>query len=66
MDRRLDGLGDEPRPGTPCTLTDALAEEVVRTLQEGPEGTTQWSRRESAARVGITRAAHLAGVRPAT
>src|SRR5215469_10576324 len=27
--RRLDGLGDEPRPGVPRTITDARVEEVV-------------------------------------
>jgi transposase-like protein len=33
--RRLDGLGDEPRPGVPRTITDAQVEEVVgRTLEE--------------------------------
>ena len=36
--RRLDGLGDEPRPGVPRTITDAQVEEVVvRTLEEVPE-----------------------------
>jgi transposase len=43
--RRLDGLGDEPRPGVPRTITDAQVEEVVvRTLEEVPEGATHWSR----------------------
>ena len=37
--RRLDGLGDEPRPGVPRTIADALVEEeVVRTLEEVPGG----------------------------
>jgi transposase len=52
---RLDGLGDEPRPGVPRTITDAQVEEVVvRTLEETPEGATHWSRRELARRVGIS------------
>jgi transposase len=52
---RLDGLGDEPRPGVPRTITDAQVEEVVvRTLEEVPEGSTHWSKRELAARVGIS------------
>jgi transposase-like protein len=35
---RLDGLGDEPRPGVPRTITDAQVEEVVvQTLEETPE-----------------------------
>src|SRR5947207_11175968 len=53
--RRLDGLGDEPRPGVPRTITDAQVEEVVvRTLEEVPEGSTHWSKRELAKRVGIS------------
>jgi transposase len=52
---RLDGLGDEPRPGVPRTITDAQVEEVVvRTLEEVPEGATHWSKRELAKRVGIS------------
>ena len=53
--RRLDGLGDEPRPGVPRTITDAQVEEVVvRTLEEVPQGATHWSKRELARRVGIS------------
>ena len=53
--RRLDGLGDQPRPGVPRTITDAQVEEVVvRTLEETPEGATHWSKRELARRVGIS------------
>ncbi len=53
--RRLDGLGDEPRPGVPRTITDAQVEEViVRTLEEVPEGSTHWSKRALARRVGIS------------
>ena len=52
---RLDGLSDEPRPGVPRTIADAQVEEVVvRTLEEVPEGATNWSKRELAARVGIS------------
>jgi transposase len=52
---RLDGLGDEPRPGVPRTITDAQVEEVVvRTLEEVPEGATHWSKRELARRAGIS------------
>ena len=40
--KRLDGLGDEPRPGVPRTISDAQVEEVVvRTLEEVPEGATR-------------------------
>ena len=55
LERRLDGLNDEPRPGVPRTITDAQVEEVVvRILEEVPEGATHWPERELAARVGIS------------
>jgi transposase len=53
--RRPAGLGDEPRPGVPRTITDARVEEVVaRTLEEVPEGATHWSTRDLARQVGIS------------
>jgi transposase len=67
---RLDGLGDEPRPGVPRTITDAQVEEVVvRTLEEVPEGATHWSKRDLARRVGISpssvlRIWHAFGLQP--
>ncbi|MFE3187352.1 IS630 family transposase [Streptomyces violascens] len=55
LGRRLDGLGDEPRPGVPRSITDAKVEEVVvRTLEEVPEGCTHWSKRDLARVVGIS------------
>ena len=52
---RLDGLPDEPRPGVPRTITDAQVEEVVvRTLEEVPDGSTHWSKRELARQMGIS------------
>jgi transposase len=52
---RLDGLGDEPRPGVPRAITGAQVEEVVvRTLEEVPKGATHWSKRELARQVGIS------------
>jgi transposase len=52
---RLAGLGDEPRPGVPRTITDAQVEEViVRTLEEVPPGATHWSKRELAKTVGLS------------
>ncbi len=55
LQRRLDGLSDEPRPGAPRIITDAQVEEVVvRTLEEVPQGATHWSKRELARRVGIS------------
>jgi transposase len=52
---RLDGLTDEPRPGVPRSITDAqVGDVVVRTLEEEPEGSTHWSKRELARKVGIS------------
>lgn len=52
---RLDGLSDEPRPGVPRTTTDAQVEQVVvMTLENAPQGETHWSKRQLAARIGIS------------
>src|SRR5574341_63184 len=46
---RLEGLHDEPRPGTPRKITDARVEDVlVRTLESTPRGATHWSTRSMA------------------
>jgi transposase len=53
---RLDGLYDEPRPGTPRKITDAQVEAiVVRTLESKPRGATQWSVRSMAEACGLSR-----------
>lgn len=50
---RLEGLYDEPRPGTPRTITDEQVEQVVvRTLESTPRGATHWSTREMAKATG--------------
>jgi transposase len=55
VERRLDGLADEARPGAPRTVLDEKVEEVVRrTLEEQPVGATHWSTRSLAARVGVS------------
>ncbi|MGW4794354.1 IS630 family transposase [Nonomuraea sp. NPDC004297] len=51
---RLAGLSDEPRPGVPRTITDTQVEVVVRALEEVPAGSTHWSKRELARKVGIS------------
>jgi transposase len=55
LELRLDGLTDDPRPGVPRSITDAQVEDVVvRTLEEVPEGSTHWSKREMARKAGIS------------
>jgi hypothetical protein len=53
--KRVDGLLDEPRPGGPRTVTDAMVEEVVRlTLESQPRDATHWSTRGTAGRCGLS------------
>jgi hypothetical protein len=53
---RLDGLYDEPRPGTPRQISDAQIEQViVRTLEATPRGETHWSSRGMAKATGLGR-----------
>ena len=57
VERRLDGLSDDPRPGVPRTVLDEKVEEIVRrTIEEPPVGATHWSTRSLAARVGVSAA----------
>ena len=57
--KRLDGLVDEPRPGQPRKITDEMVEDViVTTLEETPpDGSTHWSTRSMADRVGLNQTA---------
>jgi transposase len=56
LDRRLEGLADEPRPGAPRTITDEQIEEViVTTLEATPANATHWSRSSMAARSGLSK-----------
>src|SRR5215831_3286211 len=58
LDRRLDGLLDEPRPGAPRTITDAQVERVLtRTLETTPADATHWSTRSMAQASGLSRSA---------
>src|SRR5258706_5125119 len=53
---RLDGLYDEPRPGTPRQISDEQIEAViVRTLEATPRGATHWSSRDMAKASGLGR-----------
>ncbi|CAN5476488.1 hypothetical protein BH11PLA2_BH11PLA2_29940 [soil metagenome] len=54
--RRLDGLVDDPRSGTPRTVSDADMERVVtRTLETKPANATHWSTRNMAKTAGMCR-----------
>lgn len=55
IDRRLEGLLDEPRPGGPRRVNDAEVERViVRTLESKPRDATQWSTRSMAKATGLS------------
>ncbi len=70
LEARLEGLADEPRPGAPRKITDAVVEEVVtKTLEEKPKNATQWSTRGMAQAVGLSQNAivriwHAFGLKP--
>lgn len=58
VDNRMAGLQDEPRPGTPRTISDeAVAEVVTLTLETKPSSATHWSTRSMAQRVGLSQSA---------
>jgi transposase len=55
VERRLEGLADEPRPGAPRTISDADVERVVtRTLETKPKAATHWSTRGMAQAAGLS------------
>ena len=55
VERRLEGLLDEPRPGRPQTVTDEQVEQIViTTLESKPRDATHWSTRSLAAHLGVT------------
>jgi transposase len=55
LERGVDGLIDEPRPGAPRTISDEAVEAVVvRTLEETPADATHWSTRDLAKRSGMS------------
>jgi transposase len=66
----MEGLTDEPRPGTPRKITDAKVEEAVtRTLESLPRAATHWSTRSLAAQIGLSQSAvvriwHSFGLQP--
>lgn len=57
IEKRLDGLLDEPRPGTPRRLSEADVDRVLGlTLESAPAHATHWSTRSLAAASGLSRA----------
>jgi transposase len=51
----VDGLLDEPRPGTPRKVSDADVERVLtKTLESVPRGATHWSTRSLAEQAGLS------------
>jgi transposase len=56
LDKRLEGLVDEQRPGAPRTITDEQIEAVVvATLERTPTDATHWSRASMATESGLSR-----------
>src|SRR4051812_14162357 len=58
IERGLDGLSDDPRPGVPRKITDADVERfIVKTPEEKPKNATHWSTRSMAAATGMSQSA---------
>jgi transposase len=55
IERRLDGLLDEPRPGAPRKVDDAKIEQLIATtLNERPREATHWSTRLLASKLRLS------------
>jgi transposase len=53
LERRMDGLYDEPRPGAPRQIgDDEIAMLIRKTLETRPDGSTHWSLRTMGREVG--------------
>lgn len=55
VERRVEGLADDPRPGAVRSVTDDKVEAViVKTLEEMPTDATHWSTRSMARELGMS------------
>ena len=55
LERRLDGLSDEPRSGRPRAVTDDYVERVITlTLETTPRDATHWGTQSMAQRCGLS------------
>lgn len=55
LEKGLQGLHDELRPGRPRSVSDeTVAELIHRTLKSQPEGATHWSTRTMADQIGVS------------